>query len=88
MVRDGAMYRLIDGHAGESLVWISRWDTANDAREFAVAVERAFRARYEVDQDRSVSIRQLGERVILVEDVPSSLRQEGLPPAAISYVEE
>jgi len=85
---DGDMYRLIDGHAGESLVWISRWDTPNDAREFAVAVERAFRARYEVDQGRSVSIRQLGERVILVEDVPASLRQEGLPTAAFSYVEE
>jgi hypothetical protein len=35
-----------------------------------------------------VSIRQLDERVILVEDVPSSLRQEGLPSAAVSYVEE
>lgn len=84
---DGDMYRLLDGPQGESLVWISRWDTPNDAREFAVAAERAFRVRYQEEQGRVVSVRRLGQRIVLVEDVPSVLRQ-GLPPAAVSYVEE
>jgi len=84
---DGDIYRLLDGPQGESLVWISRWDTPNDAREFADAAERAFRVRYEGEQGRSVSVRRLGERIVLVEDVPSVLRP-GLPPAAVSYVEE
>lgn len=84
---DGDMYRLLDGPQGESLVWISRWDTQNDAREFAIAAERAFGVRYQGEQGRAVSVRRLGERTVLIEDVPSVLRQ-GLPSWAVSYVEE
>ncbi|MEE8487223.1 MAG: hypothetical protein V3S56_03565, partial [Gemmatimonadota bacterium] len=84
---DGDMYRLLDGPQGESLVWISRWDTPNDAREFAVAVERAFQVRYQDEQGRAVSVRRLSELIVVVEDVPSVLRP-GLPSSAVSYVEE
>lgn len=84
---DGDMYRLLDGPQGESLVWISRWDTPNDAREFAVAVERAFQVRYQDEQGRAVSVRRLDELIVLVVDVPSVLRP-GLPSSAVSYVEE
>ncbi|MFQ5529036.1 MAG: hypothetical protein ACE5FP_01680, partial [Gemmatimonadota bacterium] len=83
---DGDTYRLLEGPSGESLVWISRWDTPNDAAEFAGAAQRAFRARYRAEEGRSVSVRRLGERVVLVEDVPEAVRP-GLPPAAVSYVE-
>ncbi len=83
---DGDTYRLLEGPLGESLVWISRWDTPNDAREFANAAERAFRVRYQGEQGRAVSVRRLGELIVLVEDVPSALRPE-LPPAAASFVE-
>jgi hypothetical protein len=68
-------------------VWISRWDTPNDAREFAVAVERAFQVRYQDEQGRAVSVRRSDELIVLVEDVPSLL-PPGLPSSAVSYVEE
>lgn len=84
---DGDRYRLLDGPSGESLVWVSRWDTPADAAEFADAAQRAFRNRYEGDEGRSVSVRRLGERVVRVEDVPTELRP-GLPPAAVSYSEQ
>ena len=83
---NGDRYRLLDGPSGESLVWVSRWDTPNDAAEFAEAARRAFRVRYEGTADRSVSVRRLDDRVVRVEDVPAALRP-GLPPAAVSYVE-
>jgi len=84
---DGDRYRLLDGPSGESLVWISRWDTPADAAEFADAARRAFRNRYESDEGRSVSVRRLGERMVRIEDVPAELRP-GLPPAAVSYSEQ
>ncbi len=84
---DGDMYRLLDGQEGESLVWISRWDTPNDAREFAVAAERAFGVRYQGEPGRKVSVRRIGELTVLVQDVPSELHA-GLPSSAASYVEE
>ncbi len=84
---DGDRYRLLEGPSGESLVWISRWDTPADAAQFADAARRAFRARYERDEGRSVSVRLLGERIVRIEDVPTELRP-GLPPAAVSFSEE
>jgi hypothetical protein len=83
---DGDRYRLLEGPSGESLVWISRWDTPADAAQFADAARRAFRVRYEGDEGRSVSVRRLGERIVRIEDVPTQLRP-GLPPAAVSYSE-
>ncbi len=84
---DGDMYRLLDGQEGESLVWISRWDTPNDAREFAVAAERAFGVRYQGESGRKVSVRRIGEWNVLVLDVPAGLHP-GLLSSAASYVEE
>lgn len=84
---DGDTYRLLEGTLGESLVWISRWDTPNDAREFFDAAARAFRVRYEGDESRAVSVRRLRETIVLIEDVPSVLRS-GLSPAASSFVEQ
>jgi 2-amino-4-hydroxy-6-hydroxymethyldihydropteridine diphosphokinase len=67
----GDRYRLLDGPAGESLVWVSRWDSEADARDFAAAAQRAFRARHDGTTDRVVSVRLVERDVVRVEDVPA-----------------
>lgn len=65
---DGDVYRLIEGPDGEVLVWVSRWDAAREADEFAAAVRRAFDARYASDEMRIVTVERLGEREVRVVD--------------------
>ena len=45
---DADRYRLLreDDGSAEVLVWVSAWDSASEAAEFAGAVEAAFRSRY------------------------------------------
>lgn len=69
----GDRYRLLDGPDGESLEWISRWDTESDARDFAAAAQRAFRARQDGASDRSVSVRLIAPDMVRISDAPSSL---------------
>ena len=68
----GDRYRLLDGPDGESLEWISRWDSESDARDFAAAVQRAFRARQDGASDRSVSVRLIARNLVRVSDAPAS----------------
>ena len=64
----GDRYRLLYGPDGESLIWISRWDSEADARDFAAAAQRAFRARHAGSEDRSVSVRLLDRNTVRIED--------------------
>jgi hypothetical protein len=43
---DGDRFRLLDGPAGEVLLWVTVWDTDRDAMEFEAGVRRALSARY------------------------------------------
>lgn len=69
---DGDVYRLFDGPAGEVLIWVSRWDDAGEAREFAAAVRRALDRRYEgtVTAERDVTVEVIGSRTVRVVDAP------------------
>jgi hypothetical protein len=81
---DGDAYRLLDGPAGEVMVWVSRWDTAADAREFAAAVRGALSRRYEAATDRSHAVELIGTRTVRVLDTP---RSAASPPAGLLAVE-
>jgi 2-amino-4-hydroxy-6-hydroxymethyldihydropteridine diphosphokinase len=69
----GDRYRLLDGPDGESLEWISRWDSESDARDFAAAAQRAFRARQDGANDRSVSVRLIARDLVRVSDAPAPM---------------
>lgn len=83
--QDGDRYAVLKLPAGEGLAWVSVWDTALDAEEFAEAFGAAMAKRYgtavasvggrrEVaGQGRRVSVRtdKVGTRdVVLIEDLP------------------
>jgi len=67
---DGDAYRLLEGPDGDVFVWVSRWDAAREAEEFATAVRRALDARYASDAARNVTVERLGERGVRVVDAP------------------
>lgn len=68
---DGDVYRLVEGPEGEVLVWVSRWDAAREAEEFASAIRRAMTERYGDDASRDVIVERLGERLVRVIDAPA-----------------
>lgn len=68
---DGDVYRLLEGPAGETLVWATRWDDAAEADEFAGAVERALARRYEGVMDRVVRVESFGDRGVRIVDSPA-----------------
>ena len=43
---DGDVIRLLDSPEGDVLVWVSVWDSPDDADEFALAAEEAYARRY------------------------------------------
>jgi hypothetical protein len=73
---DGDRFRLLDGPNGESLLWVTVWDTDRDAHEFEAAVREALTRRY--DGDPRAAGRELrvtggseGQRpVVVVWDLP------------------
>lgn len=77
---DGDVYRLLEGPAGETLVWASRWDDPTEAAEFAGAIERALARRYEGLSGRTVRVETFGDRGVRVVDAPA---EEGEIPAEL-----
>ncbi len=73
---DGDRFRLLDGPAGESLLWFTVWDTDRDGLEFADAVTAALVERYggsprEAGREVRINRRMQGNRhVVVVWDLP------------------
>jgi hypothetical protein len=93
---DGDRYRVLDGPVGEVLVWVSVWDGASDADEFAAAAVEAFARRYSDSGStgekpaRSVSVerRQVGGRAaVVVRDTPA-VPGAHVPPAVAEFALE
>jgi len=79
---DGDRFRLLDGPNGESLLWVSVWDTDRDALEFETAVREALTRRYDGDPraaDREIRVTRgsQGQRpVVVVWDLPAGPSDE------------
>ncbi|MFO7588505.1 MAG: hypothetical protein R6X22_10575 [Gemmatimonadota bacterium] len=85
---DGDRYRLLEGPGGEALLWVTAWDTEEDAAEFAAAARDALARRYgdgprgDGGKRRSLTVRPGdldGVPIVTVLDAP-----EGAPAAALS----
>lgn len=76
---DGDRFRLLDGPAGETLLWTTVWDSDRDALEFETAVTRALTERYDGDPaaaGREVRVVRgsVGRRpVVVVWDLPAGV---------------
>jgi len=79
---DGDRFRLLDGPNGESLLWVSVWDTDRDALEFETAVREALMQRYDgnpraADRELRVTRGSQGQRpVVVVWDLPAGPSDE------------
>ncbi len=79
---DGDRFRLLDGPNGESLLWVTVWDTDRDAREFETAVREALTRRYDgdprtADRELRVTRGSKGQRpVVVVWDLPAGPNDE------------
>jgi hypothetical protein len=86
---DGDRYRLLDGPAGEALVWITVWDTERDALEFEVGIAAALDHRYGGDAEaagRRIEVERavrFSRPVVIVRDLPTDTRD--LAPGADSF---
>jgi len=77
---DGDLYRLSTGPEGEVLTWVSAWDSASDAEEFAGAAREVAGVRYGEGSNRrlEVSARMVsGVPLVIVTDRPDG--QEAAP---------
>lgn len=82
---DGDAYRLLEGEAGEALVWVSVWDSEADAKEFAEAAASAWARRYGGSAER-VRVERgsiAGRPAVTVLDAPPAARL----PDAVARVE-
>lgn len=70
---DGDVYRLLEGPGGETLVWVSRWDSAAEADEFGRVLDRVFERRYDGEPGRTVRVERTGERGVRVIDAPEGV---------------
>lgn len=96
---DGDLYRLLNAPAGEVLLWVSVWDSAAEASEFATAAREAWAHRYGVAASGGGSIQAAGRRVeihraavsglpaVTVVDRPESLDAEVAERAAAARTE-
>jgi hypothetical protein len=94
---DGDRYRLVRGPRGEVLVWVTVWDSEEDAAEFEAAARRAFERRYETDsrggegtsrserrESRSLRVEGRvvdGRRAVVVVDAASGLSADSIAAA-------
>jgi hypothetical protein len=96
---DGDRLAVLAVTGGEGLAWISVWDTALDAEEFAETAAKAFAKRYDstvqvtggrrevVAGGRRVTIRtdKSGARdIVIVEDLPAAAKAPALPASAVA----
>ncbi len=96
---DGDRYAVLGLPAGDGLAWVSVWDTALDAEEFAEALAKAMARRYAgsvqvsggrrevTGQGRRVTVRtdKAGARdIVILEDLPAAAKSPALTAAAIS----
>ena len=87
---DGDRYRLLEGPGGEALAWVSAWDTALDAEEFAAAAREALARRYP-DGGRAVDVRRDvagGVATVTVLDAPADVAPGTLEAAARARIGE
>ena len=68
---DGDRFRLLDGPAGESILWVTVWDTDRDALEFETAVREALTRRYDgdpraADRELEVTRGSQGQRPVVI----------------------
>ena len=87
---DGDRYRLLEGPGGEALVWVSAWDTAIDAEEFAAAARDALASRYP-DGGRAVDVRREltgGVATVTVVDAPADVAPGTLEAVARARIGE
>ncbi len=90
---DGDRYRLVDGPSGETLVWLTVWDSELDAVEFERAMLKALERRYDGDpaaSGRSFRVHRGvtdGRPVVTVLDVPAALPADApdLPAELLDY---
>jgi hypothetical protein len=83
---DGDRYELVQTPGGTSLVWVSVWDTPNDAAEFMAAIDLVMRRRFNIQprvtgdlrhfespkRTIEVTVREInGRPVVSYVDVPS-----------------
>jgi len=90
---DGDRFRLLDGPDGESFLWVTVWDTDQDAVEFEAAVREALTVRYDGDpgaagRELEVTRRSEGQRpVVVVWDLPAGsggdVRLDGMATFAL-----
>jgi hypothetical protein len=94
---DGDRYRLVRGPSGEVLVWVTVWDSEEDAAEFEAAARRAFERRYETDsrsgegtggserrESRSLRVEGRvveGRPAVLVVDAPREMSADSIAAA-------
>ncbi|UCG74740.1 MAG: hypothetical protein JSV95_08185 [Gemmatimonadota bacterium] len=83
---DGDRYRLLRDGDGEVLIWVTVWDTARDAAQFAAAARQAFEARYaNGGGGRTVRVERgevEGRQVVTVLDVPRGVELGSVKPGA------
>lgn len=73
---DGDLYRLISGPEGEVLLWVTAWDSAEDAREFLEGAREIAGKRYVGDPSRRIDLisRTVSEvPLVILIDRPTSL---------------
>jgi hypothetical protein len=96
---DGDRLAWLGMRSGEGLIWVSVWDTALDAEEFAETSATAFAKRYAttvqvtggrrevLGQGRRLTVRtdKSGTRdIVIVEDLPASAPSPALPASAVT----
>jgi len=80
---DGDKYRLVRRGGQEALMWVSVWDTPEDAEEFAVAAREAYAARYHGGERTPTITRGDGERpTVTIVDAPPGI---SIPPSLFAY---
>ena len=74
---DGDRYQVIETSAGPAFAWVSVWDSADEATEFAGLLRRAIEARYGAGiAARRITIREqgiAGLAAVVFEDAPAAV---------------
>lgn len=74
---DGDRYQVIETSAGPALAWVTVWDSADEATEFAALLRRAIEARHGAGiAARRITIREqeiAGQPAVVFEDAPAAV---------------